>query len=349
MSLIETTEWLVGIPSVTGSEDAIAEALSKRLQETFGADEIVRIGNSVIAGRRTGRPLVLLVGHIDTVPSQGAPPVHIENGRMYGLGTADMKGGVAVMLELLESAPVRDGDFDVVGVFYDAEEGPSDENGLEPVLAELAWLRDAELAIVLEPSDSEIQLGCNGVINASVEFHGKSAHSARPWWGENAVSKAGQWLSAMHDRQPEPVIIDGLEFREVMSVTMADGGIARNIIPDRFTLNLNFRFSPLRTIDDAAARVMEVCSSADAVIVTDSAPAGRVERDHPLVSRLHEVSGASFAPKQGWTDVARLGTYGILGVNFGPGETAQAHQAHESLATSDLDETFDALFNLLAG
>ena len=348
MTLPETTEWLVGIPSVTGDEDAIATALADRLSQTFPPEQIRRIGNSVIAGQRTGRPLVLLVGHVDTVPSQGAPPVHVKGSRMYGLGATDMKGGVAVMLGLLESPAVRDGEFDVVGVFYDAEEGPSADNGLEPVLAELSWLHAAELAVVLEPSDSEIQLGCNGVVNATVEFHGKSAHSARPWWGENAVSKAGEWLAAMHQRQPEPVMIDGLEFREVMSVTMAEGGIARNIIPDRFTLNLNFRFSPLRSVDQAITAVRTACGPADAVMVNDTAPAGRVERDHPLVARLHEVSGAAFAPKQGWTDVARLGTYGILGVNFGPGETAQAHQADESLEIADLDTTFQALFTLLA-
>lgn len=346
--LTETTIWLVGIPSVTGDEAAIASAVAERLGATYTPDEIVRIGNSVVVGRRTGKPLVLLVGHLDTVPSQGAPPPYVDGDRLYGLGSCDMKGGVAVMLHLMESPAIIDGPHDVVGVFYDAEEGPSAANGLEPVLEQLEWLSDAELAIVLEPSDSEIQLGCNGTLNATVEFHGKSSHSARPWWGENAVTKAGEWLSMLHSRAPEPVNVDGLEYREVMSVTLASGGIARNIIPDRFTLNLNYRFSPERTVEQAIQRLMTVCDVADVVTVVDAAPAGPVQRNHPLVVRLHEVSKAPFAAKQGWTDVARFGTRGVLGINFGPGETSQAHQADESLRISDLDETYVALHELLS-
>ncbi len=347
-SLTETTTWLVEIPSVTGDEAAIAEAVAGRLGAAYTPEEIIRIGNSVVVGRRTGKPLVLLVGHLDTVPSQGAPPPYVDGDRLYGLGSCDMKGGVAVMLHLMESPAIIDGPYDVVGVFYDAEEGPSSANGLEPVLQQLDWLSDAELAIVLEPSDSEIQLGCNGTLNASVEFHGKSSHSARPWWGENAVTKAGEWLAMLHARAPEPVDIDGLEYREVMSVTLASGGIARNIIPDRFTLNLNYRFSPGKSIDEAIQRLMTVCGAADEVTVVDAAPAGPVQADHPLVARLHEVSEAPFAAKQGWTDVARFGTRGVLGINFGPGETSQAHQADESLRISDLDDTYRALYELLS-
>lgn len=347
-SLTETTTWLVEIPSVTGDEDAIASAVAERLGATYTADEIVRIGNSLVVGGRTGKPLVLLVGHLDTVPSQGAPPPYVDGDRLYGLGSCDMKGGVAVMLHLMETPAIIEGPYDVVAVFYDAEEGPSAANGLEPVLEQLDWLSAAELAIVLEPSDSEIQLGCNGTLNATVEFHGKSSHSARPWWGENAVTKAGDWLAMLHSLAPEPVHIDGLEYREVMSVTLASGGIARNIIPDRFTLNLNYRFSPGKTIDEAIQRLKMVCDAADDVTVVDAAPAGPVKRDHPLVGRLHEVSQAPFAAKQGWTDVARFGTRGVLGINFGPGETSQAHQADESLRISDLDDTYRALYELLS-
>ena len=349
MNLAETTHWLVDIPSVTGDEDRIAGAVIERLSPRFDDSEIVRIGNSVVIGRRTGRPMVLLVGHLDTVPSQGAGNAKVVNDRMFGLGATDMKGGLAVMVHLQESDELAAGPYDVIGVYYEAEEGPSVDNGLEPLLSQLGWLSEAEMAVVLEPSDSEIQLGCNGVVNATVEFHGKSSHSARPWWGENAVSKAGEWLARMHQRQPEPVIIDGLEYKEVMSVTMAAGGIARNVIPDRFNLNLNYRFSPVKTVDDAVSYLKTVCIDTDLVSIDDTAPAGPVDREHPLVQRLHEISGAPFTGKQGWTDVARLGTYGVMAVNFGPGETSQAHQADESLRLSDLDDSYSALFGLLTG
>ncbi|MEX2280021.1 MAG: M20/M25/M40 family metallo-hydrolase, partial [Acidimicrobiia bacterium] len=165
-SLADTTAWLVDIPSVTGDEVAIVEAIAGRLA---GMDEH-RLGRSLIVGRPTGAPMILLVGHLDTVPSQGQGPAGIEDGVLHGLGAADMKGGLAVMIHLLEDPEVVAGPYSVVGVFYDAEEGPMDRNGLGPLLEENPWLTEAEFAVVLEPSDGQIQVGCNGSINATVSF-----------------------------------------------------------------------------------------------------------------------------------------------------------------------------------
>jgi succinyl-diaminopimelate desuccinylase len=342
--LVDSLRWLVDIPSETGSEDEICAAIERRLDRL----RRVRVGRSLVAGETTGKPVVLLVGHIDTVPSQGQGPAFVEGGRLHGLGATDMKGGVAVMIHLLEDPLVTEGPFDVIGVFYDAEEGPAAANGLETVLQTVPWLSEAEFAIVLEPSDGEIQVGCNGAINATVRFMGKSAHSARPWWGENAITKAGEWMAGMHARPPEVFVIDGLEYREVMSVTTARGGVARNIIPPSFDLNVNYRFNPGRTVDEAIRELMAACAAADAVEVVDAAPAGPVRADHPLVGRLMDVSGGQLAAKQGWTDVARLGVYGVPAVNYGPGEAIQAHQADESVRLSDLDEAFSALRRLLS-
>ncbi|HSJ27400.1 MAG TPA: succinyl-diaminopimelate desuccinylase [Acidimicrobiia bacterium] len=343
--LAETASWLVDIPSVTGNETAIVEAIARRLD---GMDEH-RFGKSLIVGRPTGAPMILLVGHLDTVPSQGQGPARMEDGLLHGLGAADMKSGLAVMIHLLEDREVTAGPYSVVGVFYEAEEGPADSNGLGPLLDSSSWLLEADFAVVLEPSDGEIQIGCNGSINARVTFVGRSSHSARPWLGDNAISKAGEWLSSLHGRQPEPHVIDGLEYREVMSVTTAAGGIARNVIPDRFDLNLNYRFSPDRTAEEAVARLREVAGAADEVEIVDVAPAGPVEAGHPFVDRLRRASGASLAAKQGWTDVARLGQYGIPAVNFGPGRAAQAHQRAEFVSVDEIESTFLALRRVLAG
>ena len=343
MTPTETLAWLVDIPSETGDERAICDAVTDRLAHLPSR----RINHSLVVGERTGKPMVLLVGHLDTVPSQGQSPARVEAGRLYGLGAADMKGGVAVMIHLLED-DLAEGPYDMVGVFYEAEEGAAIDNGLEPVLRSEAWLSDAEFAVVLEPCDGEIQVGCNGVVNARVTFSGKSAHSARPWWGENAVSKAGEWLARMHTRPPDPHVIDGLEYREVMSVTRAIGGIANNIIPPEFTLNLNYRFSPRRTVEEAVQCLLDVCDDADEVSIVDSAPAGPVRADHPFVTALAAASGARLAPKQGWTDVARLGVYGIPGVNYGPGSAQQAHQAVEWVDLRDLEATYDALRAVLS-
>jgi succinyl-diaminopimelate desuccinylase len=346
--LAETLLWLVDIPSPTGEEGRIATEVAARLYPALGLDGVDRFGNSLIAGHRTGRPLVVLAGHLDTVPSQGQGPATVDDYRLHGLGAADMKAGLAVMLHLLEDPTIKMGPYDVVGIFYAGEEGPSAGNELEEILTSAAWMQEAELAILLEPSDGQVQLGCNGVINARIGFRGRSAHSARPWLGENAISKAGGFLSEIHHREPLEVEVEGLTFREVMSVTSGQGGIANNIIPPSFDLNLNYRFAPHRSLEEAIARVHEVAVAADEIEIIDSAPAGQVDADHPLVERLVAASGSEPGAKQGWTDVARFGTRGIKAVNFGPGETSQAHQAGESVALADLDRAFDCLRRILS-
>ncbi len=338
---------MVDTPSETGNEGRLCTEIAARLYETFGRESVDRVGNSLVVGPRDGERPILLVGHIDTVPAQGQSSAFVEDGRLHGLGATDMKGGVAVMLHLLEDRDIRLQGRDLIGVFYAGEEGPADANELESVLNRAPWLSEAGFAFVLEPSDSEVQIGCNGLLNAGVAFHGVSAHSARPWLGENAVTKAGSWLAAMHERQPDPVTIDGLVYREVISITRATGGIANNIIPDRFELNVNYRFAPTKSIEQAVAYLAEVCADVDEFAVADSAPAGPVDTSHPILDRLLTVASVPKAAKQGWTDVARLGARGIAAVNYGPGETSLAHKREESVRLDDLEIVFSNLRTVL--
>ena len=347
-TLSETLAELIDIPSVTGDEQAICDHVSERLTRNAPHLTLERVNNSLLAAGAGDGPLVVLAGHLDTVPPQGQSPAQIDGDRMHGLGASDMKGGVAVMLHLMEEThpgwPYR-----LAAVFYEAEEGKFANNGLEPVLNRFAWLSEAKFGVLLEPSDGEIQAGCNGVMNARVTFTGKSSHSARPWWGENAISKAGAWLANMHTRRPAPVNLDGLVFKEVMSVTLARGGLAANIIPPRFEMNLNYRFGPHRSIAEAEEEVREACRDADLVEIVDAAPSGRVVTDHPLVAQLAEAAGVGIGSKQGWTDVARLTARGIPSVNFGPGETSQAHTANESMPLDHLALVYDSMKKVFSG
>lgn len=342
--LSQTLAWLVDIPSETGAEGAICTAISTRL----ASHPQLRVGESLVVGEPGERPLIVLAGHLDTVPRQGQGPARTEGDRLSGLGSSDMKSGLAVTIHLLEDPALATGPYDVVAVFYAAEEGPHEGNQLRRVLAEVGWLRQAACAVVLEPSDGEIQYGCNGVINATVTFAGKAAHSARPWWGENAVTKAGEWLARLHTVEPRPYVVDGLEYRRTVAVTRAAGGVANNIVPALFTLNLNMRFTPDMSLEEAVEELRDLCADADGFEVVDTAPAGAVSADHPVITRLAELSGASGAAKQGWTDVARFSALGIPAVNYGPGNSAQAHQADEWVSLSQMAAVHDALRRLLA-
>ena len=343
----DTLAELVAIHSVTGNEGRLCTAVAERLLKVWTMQGVTRVGNALVVGQQTGRPLISLFGHFDTVPIQDNGDPMIKDGRMYGLGTVDMKSGLAIMIHLLEDDAVRSGPYDVVGVFYDKEEGPMAENGLEAVLDKAPWLNDSEFAIVLEPTDLGVELGCNGAMNADVVFEGKAAHSARPWLGENAVTKAGSWLAYMHERQPELVEIDGLEFREVFSVTMAEGGIANNVLPSSLRVNLNYRFPPIYSLDEAEDRLRAVTADADWVVIKDRAPSGTVVEENHHLDRLLAASGAERSSKQGWTDVARLTARGIPAVNYGPGDPGLAHQKEESIPLANLDRGYEVLREFL--
>jgi len=335
--LVETVSWLVDIPSVTGDEAGLRDAIAERLRELPQQ----AVADSLVVGT-PNEGQVLLAGHLDTVPLQGHVGARVEDERVHGLGATDMKGGLAVMIHLAEAlGPER-----VACLFYAGEEGPLSGNQLAEVLDAAPWLRAASAAVVLEPTDRALEAGCQGAINADAVFIGEPAHSARPWLGDNAVTKAGEFLVYMRGLEPELHVVNGLEFNEVMSVTTAHGGVARNVIPSEFVLNINYRFAPDRRPVEAVQRLHEVCASADRVVVTDLAPAGSVDTDHPLFERLIEHTGAPVQGKQGWTDVAQLSAAGVPAINFGPGEAALAHKPGESVRISDLGWVYDSLLEL---
>ncbi len=344
MTLLDSLVEIVNIASVTGDEDELCTWLHDRYA---GRYPTVRVGDSLVVGApKPGDEFAVLYGHTDTVPVQGEWRARVEGDMLVGLGTSDMKAGLAVMMELLDNG-VGEVSGGLVCVFYDAEEGPAADNGLEGVLDAVPWLTDADISIVLEPTNLDLELGCNGVLNADIVFTGSTAHSARPWLGDNAVTKAGSWLASMHDREPELVDIGGLEYREVFSVTKASGGIANNIIPGEFVINLNHRFPPIYSIAQAEERLEQVAAAADAIVIKDRAPSGSVDLDNERVQRLDALIGRERRAKQGWTDVARLTARGAVAVNYGPGIVDQAHQVGEHVPIANMDVVYGVLHEFL--
>lgn len=337
---------LLAMPCVTGEEGPIADWLAGRY-DALG-EQTRRVGNSLVVGALDDpRPTVLLVGHTDVVPPTPADlDPRVEDGVVYGRGASDMKAGLAVGMDCFEDAGLRAGPYNLVLVAYAGEEGPHAGNELGPMLAAHPELTGAALAVVLEPTDLRVELGCLGALHAEVVFSGRAAHAARPWQGDNALSGAGAFLTELHQRAPLDVEVDGLRFREVVTPTRAwtePVREARNVVPDRFTINCNYRFAPDKTVDQAEAALRAVVGERAEVVVVDRAPAGQPFRDAPLVRAFLDAVDAEVEAKQAWTDVARFTEVGVPALNFGPGLTAQAHQAGEHVPEINLLRARQAL------
>jgi len=336
--LPELLLWLCEIPSPIGEERALADALEARLSAAPHAAPLRRHGDSLVVPltRGSSGPHVVLGGHIDVVRTEHDGPPRIDGDRLYAPGAADMKSGLSLMMDLALDPPASA--VDLTLVFYAREEGPYAENELGRVLEDDPEVHGADIAVMLEPSDNKLQLGCGGSLHATLRFHGKTAHSARPWQGDNAIHKARFVLARLAERPARADTVDGLVYHDVMSATLAQGGRARNIVPDRFELNVNHRFGPSTRLEDSERAVRELAGADAEVEIVDRSPAAPPLRDHPLIRALAASGVRDVEPKQAWTDVARFAERGIAAVNFGPGVQAQAHQRNEWTGLASLDE-----------
>lgn len=338
--LAQRTLELVNIPSGSRQEAELLAHVADvvTLSVAYGTDEAL-----LYVTGRAERPLVLLAGHLDTVPAQENLPGRIEDGWVVGLGASDMKGGLAVMVELARWAAETRPSLacDLGFLFFVREELPAEESALPRVFAEAPLVLESDLVVMMEPTDNAIHAGCLGNLNATLVFQGESAHSARPWQGVNAIDLAVQGLAPVVACAPLEVEVGGLTFVEVLSATRITGGIADNVIPDRVEVRLNYRYAPNRTRDEAEARLRDLVGAE--VEITSNSPPAHVAAGSPLVRRLQETGGLAVEPKQAWTPVAEFAGQGLDAVNFGPGATRYAHRRDERVEIAALERSFEAL------
>jgi succinyl-diaminopimelate desuccinylase len=325
--LAELTLELVAVPSVTGEEAALAELVEARCR-TFRGARVERLGNGVVVRTGPDDPrTVALVGHLDTVPPWPEHRAYREGLRVIGRGTADMKGGDAAILAVIEHAAAHE--LPAVGIFYDREEGLAHLNGLRSLLRDSRLVGTPSFAFVGEPTSCTVHAGCVGSINADVTFHGRTGHAARPWEGENAIIKAAPFLTRAASVQSTPVLVDGLEFHDTLTVTTATGGSARNVVPESLVLGVNARFAPSGTAESTRARIEQLVAGEGTIEFLDEAPAASPNLENDTLRAFLAATGVEVRPKQAWTDVATLQSLGIPAVNYGPGEPGQAHQPGE--------------------
>lgn len=340
------TASLLDIESVSGNELTLADAVETALKGYPHLD-VVRDGDSIIARTSLGRAeRVILAGHLDTVPlpsvpgSRGTVPSSWDGEVLYGRGATDMKGGVAVQLALAAelTAPARD----ITYVFYDHEEVEASLSGLGRLVERFPDWLTADFAVLLEPTDGTVEGGCNGTARFNVTTTGRAAHSARAWMGENAIHAAADILARLRDHEPLTVDVDGLAYRESLNAVMIKGGTAGNVIPDRTVIEVNYRFAPDKTPDDAEAYVRGVLAGYD-IERTDAAAGARPGLNHPAAADFVAAVGAEPKPKYGWTDVARFSELGIPAVNFGPGDPLLAHSDNEHVSADEIRQCLAAL------
>lgn len=323
---VALTEALVDIESVSQNERPLADGIEAALR---GLDhlEVTRIGNSLVARTNLDRgERVVIAGHIDTVPVHDNLPCRNDGTLLHGLGTCDMKGGVAVALRL--AAGVPEPNRDVTYVFYECEEIEAVHNGLRRIAEERPDLVEADFAILMEPSDAGIEAGCQGTLRVEVRTHGERAHSARSWKGVNAIHKAAEVLRRLNEYDARRPVIDGLEYHEGLNAVLISGGVATNVLPDEAVVTVNYRFAPDLSEAEALDFVRDFFDGFD-VTVTDSAPGALPGLDVPAAKAFVEAVGGEVKPKFGWTDVARFTGVGIPAVNFGPGDPSLAHKQEE--------------------
>lgn len=340
--LATRTLGLIDVASVSRDESEVLAVIRGSLPPSY---EIVDDTDAVLFAmpreRRAEVPCVVLAGHVDTVPIAGNVPGTIEEGAVVGRGASDMKGGLAVMLELadeLHDAPAGpDLDLDIAFLCFGREELQYSESALLPFFERCPAAATADLAIVMEPTDNAIEMGCLGNLNATVTVRGQAAHSARPWLGDNAIHRAIAALAPLADLPVRDVSVDGLTFREVVSVTTIEGGVAANVVPDQVQARVNFRYAPGHTPAGAESRLRELLAASGAEVRIDgNAPPGPVNVANPLVTRLRDAGDLSLGPKQAWTPVAELALAGVDAVNFGPGDPKYAHRDDERIEVAAL-------------
>jgi succinyl-diaminopimelate desuccinylase len=338
-SSIDITRQLCDTPSVSGDEKRVADDIWAALSGLAHLD-LVRDGDAIVARTTLGRDKrVVIAGHIDTVPINDNVPTRPERiddvDYLWGRGTVDMKAGCAVALKL--AAELTDPVVDITWVWYDHEEVSDSLNGLGRLSRLRPELLAADFAILMEPSNSSVEGGCNGNLRAEIRTFGLRAHSARSWIGDNAIHKAAPILDRLAAYEPREVEVDGLVYREGLNAVGISGGVAGNVIPDECMVHVNYRFAPSRSADEAVAHIRELFGEFEVTIV-DLAQGARPGLDAPLAEQFLAAVGGVAKPKYGWTDVARFSALGIPAVNYGPGDPLKAHADDERVALHQILE-----------
>ncbi len=342
---------MVEVSSVSHHEGKLADVIESDLRRCSSL-EVVRLGDNVIARtalRREQR--LVLAGHLDTVPPDGNARPRIDGDTLWGVGAADMKGGLTVLTEL--AATLEEPAVDLTFIFYVCEEVDQRFSGLHQIASERPDLLAADAAVLGEPTAGVVEAGCQGTLRLAVTLAGSRAHTARPWAGTNAIHRMGEILRRVVDFPERRPVLDGCEYREALQAVRVEGGVANNVVPDSATLVLNHRFAPDRSSAEAEGELRALLAPSlregDSIVVEDVSDPAPPSLAHPLLASLVRLSGSEPRAKLGWTDVSFFAARGVPAANYGPGDPLLAHSRAERVQRWELDQALLALKALTGG
>ena len=350
--LLAVTLDLMAVPSLSRQEAALADVVEK----TLGASswlQVERIGDNVVARTEIGRrQRLVLAGHLDTVPPGGNEVPRLDGDTLWGVGASDMKGGLAIMLDL--AATVNEPAVDVTWCFYAREEIGREDSGLLELWTQRPDLLAGDAAVLGEPTSALVEAGCQGTMRLRIVLRGVRAHTARPFTGRNAIHRLAPLLQRVVEWPGREVVLDGCTYAEQLQVVSVEGGVAGNVVPDEVEIVLNHRYAPDRRAADAEGflhqlfdPVLEV-ENGDEWDVLDAGDGAPPSLDHPLLRSLVEQTGASPKAKVGWTDVASFWAHGVPAANFGPGDPLLAHHPEERVSRAQLQRAREVLVALIS-
>jgi succinyl-diaminopimelate desuccinylase len=348
--LLAATAELVAIPSVSHDEGAIAAVVEKALAPCSWLS-VERVGDNVVARTDRGRTQrLVLAGHLDTVPANDNDRPRLDGDILWGVGSSDMKGGLAVMLDL--ATTVAEPAVDLTWCFYAREEVGRAESGLLQLWTDRPDLLAGDAAILGEPTGALVEAGCQGTLRVRITLKGVRAHTARPFMGRNAIHRFGALIGAVAAWGGREVVLDGCTYVEQLQAVAVEGGVAANVVPDRATVVLNHRYAPDRRAVEAEASVRQLLhpflEPQDEWELLDAGDGAPPSLGHPLLAALVEKSGAPPKAKLGWTDVASFWEHGVPAANFGPGDPLLAHHPEERVTRAQLEQTRTVLAGLIA-
>jgi len=350
--LLAATATLVGIPSLSHHEGAMADLVEDALRSCDWLS-VDRIGDNVVGRTSFGRPQrLVLAGHLDTVPPVGNETPKVEGDTLWGIGASDMKGGLAVMLDL--AVATDNPAVDLTWCFYACEEIGREQSGLLQLWNEHADLLAGDAAILGEPTGALVEAGCQGTMRMVMTLRGVRAHTARPFAGRNAIHRLAPVLQTVADWESRRVVLDGCTYAEQMQVVAVDGGVAANVVPDEARVSINFRYAPDRHQADAEAYLRDLLApfydetDGDGFVLVDASDGAPPSLGHPLLAALVEHTKTAPAAKVGWTDVASFWEHGVPAANFGPGDPLLAHHPDEHVTRAQLDRARNVLAALIA-